>query len=194
MQSSAPSSAGILAECKTRLTLEASAISRAWPIRPKPVTSVRAWTVHVATAALGCPAEVLQIAKRQDEADARGERHFASVADQAEAGDVGEGMDSPRSDSRPRLSCGASFGWADEGVRPYVAGDDHLGRCFIQRCHRLYRGVDPLLLGYAFLDRRRNYSRAQRLGEQQAVAGLRTLIGKDALRINHPGDRVSELR
>src|SRR5208282_230667 len=43
----------MFAEWKTRLTFDPSAISRAWPIKPKPVMSVRAWTDHVGTAALG---------------------------------------------------------------------------------------------------------------------------------------------
>ena len=47
----------MLAEWKTRLTFDASAISRAWPIRPKPVTSVRAWTDHVGPDALVWAAE-----------------------------------------------------------------------------------------------------------------------------------------
>jgi hypothetical protein len=41
----------------------------------------------------------------EHKADVRSQRHFASVADQAEAGDVGESVDGPRRDSRPRLSC-----------------------------------------------------------------------------------------
>src|SRR5258708_38608357 len=47
MHSNAPSMTGILLAKKRRLTFEARAISRAWPMRPKPVTSVRAWTAKL---------------------------------------------------------------------------------------------------------------------------------------------------
>ena len=75
-----------------------------------------------------------------------------------------------------------------------MSSGDYLGRGLVQRCHRLHGRVDPLLLGDAFLDRRRNYARAQRLGEQQPVAGLRALIGQHALGMNHSRDRISEFR
>src|SRR5208282_1773649 len=45
-----------------------------------------------------------------------------------------------------------------------------------------------------FFDCRRNDPSAKRLGEKQAVARLRTLISENALRVNHPGDRISEFR
>ena len=103
----------------------------------------------------------------------------------------------PRRPRRPRLgSRASSAGRVGAPVPTCVLATpfarDYLGRGLVQRRHRLHGGVDPLLLGDAFLDRGRNYACAERLGEQQLIAGLRALIRQHALGMNHSRNGISE--
>ena len=66
-------------------------------------------------------------------------------------------------------------------------------RRLVQRCHAADGGIHPGLLCRIFLYRGGNHARAQRLGEQQAVTGLRSGIAEDVARINQAGDGVSKL-
>ncbi len=97
----------------------------------------------------------------EDEADIRCQRHFASVADQPEAGDVGQGVDIERV-----VRCGASLRLDGRKpvhrVVPVITSAAVLFRVVID----FTAAVDPLLLGDTFLDCRRNHSRTQRLREQ----------------------------
>src|ERR1022692_286855 len=73
----------------------------------------------------------------EDQTDVRGEGHFAGVADQAEAGNVGQGMD--LKGAARRLS--------------FEVGGDYLGGGFVESGHRLGSRFDPFRLRYGFFDR-----------------------------------------
>ncbi len=92
------------------------------------------------------------------------------MADEAEARDVGQGVDSS-----------------------LALGGDYFGSRLVQRCHGGDRRVDPGLPGCFLLDGSRDHPRAEGFGEQQSVAGLCAAVGENSLGINQAGDGVSEL-
>ena len=119
------------------------------------------------------PASTRNLGGLEDEADVGGEGHFARVADETEAGDVGEGMDGKGAAVRRWLGrCGTSLHWDGRYADPDMAGGDYLGGCFIEGGHRLYGDFDPALLGRAFLDRSRDHAGADGFGEDEPVARL----------------------
>ena len=101
---------------------------------------------------------------------------------QAEAGNVGHGMD----------GCRASLGLEGRGrLSPRCTRDDFC--CgLVQRGHGADGGVDPELFRGAFLDRRRDHAGAQRFGEQQPVAGLGARIAEHFGRIDEAGNGIAE--
>ena len=101
------------------------------------------------------------------------------MADQAEAGDVGQSVNGKaavgcwllavRKNVVGRWSlvvgCGAWLRGADEGVRPYVVRGDHFGGGLVQSRHGLYRGINPSLLRDTFFDGGRDHAGSERLRE-----------------------------
>ena len=101
------------------------------------------------------------------------------MADQAEAGDVGQSVNGKaavgcwllavRKNVVGRWSsvvgCGAWLRGADQGVRPYVVRSDQFGGGLVQSRHGLYRGINPGLQRHAFLDRSRDHAGSERLRE-----------------------------
>src|ERR1700674_2623183 len=70
---------------------------------------------------------------------------------------------------------------------------DYFHSLFVQRGHRLNRGLDPCWLRFAFFYRGRDHARAQRLGKEESIAGLGAGIGEDSFGMDDAGNRVSEL-
>ncbi len=100
--------------------------------------------------------------------DIGSQSHFASMSNQAEAGNVGH-----------RVNAGIIFG-------------NELGGFLIESGHRLHGGFNPRWLCFAFLDGGRDDSRAERLGEDQYVPRLRAAIGAHFLWMNQACYRISE--
>ena len=76
----------------------------------------------------------------QPQGHVRSQGHLARMTNQSKASDVGQRM----------------------GMRS-CCRVNHLRRSFVQRGHRLDRGIDPCLLRHAFLDGRRDHARSERL-------------------------------
>src|SRR6267154_4297997 len=91
------------------------------------------------------------------------------MADQAEASDVSHGMAS------------------------ILLFADQLRGLSVQSSHRLNGSVDPSWLSFNILNRGRDHSGAERLCQNQGVAGLGASVGKNFLWMNQAGDSVPKL-
>jgi len=104
---------------------------------------------------------------RQDaQADRGAKGHFAGVPDDAEAGDVGDGVD-------------------------VVAERDFAGR-LIKGGHGCGGSVDPRGFGLGLFDGGGNDAGADGLGEDQYIARTRGGVGEDARGIDGSGDGITE--
>ncbi len=101
------------------------------------------------------------------EGDVAGERHFAGVAEEAEAGYVGTG--------------------AGAGFEHTFAGN------VIEPEHGVLGGLRVFGAGDAAFDGGGDDAGAQRFGEDERVAGERAGVGEDARGVDRAGDGVAEL-
>jgi len=99
--------------------------------------------------------------------DATALGHFAKVADESEAGDVGAAVDVER---EHRFAGGA-----------------------VESQHGFDHGVDMVVCGDAFFEGGSNDACANRFREKEDIPGLGAGVGFDLLRMDCPGNGVSEL-
>src|SRR5579864_5983662 len=100
------------------------------------------------------------------------ERHFASVAEKAKAGHIGNGVDWFR---RLRLLVELLERGSGCGVQSAHRGDDRRER---------FRG------GAIFFQRRSDNARPERLGKEEHIAGLGADVAPDAVRVDEACDRI----
>src|SRR3984957_1982767 len=126
----------------------------------------------------------------ETEGNATGDCHFAGVAEDAEAGDVGDGVE------RGWAVC-AGLGALWTAGSPVVAVgryefEEGFGGVFVEAGHGVRGGLDGFFAGLALFQGCGDYAGADGFCEEENVAGSRAKVAPDFIGMDEAGDGVTE--